>query len=85
MPLLIKFVAFLTNVREASAAYIRGHLSTAIFIQDFLLRTKANPSERPAIEEIIEATQIMHSNVSHTYQPVSAVSHYYTTATMTVT
>ena len=58
-----------------SQAYARGHMTQAIFVLDFLRATKANPIERPLVDDISATYSRMHRQVGRTIgsHPVSSV------------
>lgn len=57
LPWVMDFVAFLVDVREASSAFARSHICTAIYVLDFLKHAKASASERPVVEDMIQALE----------------------------
>ena len=50
----MSFVSFLTDERNASAAYVRAHMSTAQYVLDFLREGLATVDERGPIGELIQ-------------------------------
>jgi hypothetical protein len=65
----LSFVSFLVNDREASAAYVRSHISTAITVLDFLKNLYARPDEVPKVQDLIAAYQRLHRQASEGRRP----------------
>jgi len=63
------FVSFLVEDREAGQAYVRSHLSTAIFVADFLQHGRAAPDEHQRVEDHIAALQRLQLQVKYVAAP----------------
>lgn len=59
----MQFVKFLVEDREAGQAYVRSHISTCIFVLDFLKHAKARGREVDDVEDLIAAMYRLHTQV----------------------
>jgi hypothetical protein len=58
-----------TSLATHPQSYVRSHLSTAIFVADFLKHGRAAPEEHERVEDHIAALQRLHQQVKYVAAP----------------